>query len=138
MAEKWPLDFEALQRGDILSAEECEKAVLLDRGDPTYWTKLLGLRDDVVDYFRAARGDIVAVRILQDGLHILTHQEQAEYAPHLLRRHMRGVAKSVAIGAGVDLAVLSDESRQRHERFLHVSSFKLQQLRKRPPPRLEG
>jgi len=136
--EPFPLDFNSLKRGDYLPAEAVEKATLTERRDPNYRIKSLMLRDSIREHFRTVCGDIVTVVSVRDGLRILTHQEQAEYAPQRESKAMRQIAVAQIEGRAVDLKQLSEEQRSRHERWMHRNSWRLQQLRKPPPPELSA
>lgn len=134
-AERFPLDFDALQRGIYLPPETVEKAVLKSRTDPDYWAAVLRLREEIRKHFQG-RGDFVTVVCEKDGLRILTHVEQADYAPGREQQAIRQIVVAQLEGRAVDVQQLGDEQRARHERWLHRNSFRLQQLRKRPPPEL--
>lgn len=136
-AELFPLDFDTLKRGDYLPAEVVEQAVLASRTDPDYRVRTLVLRDEIRRHFREHRADIVTVVSEKDGLRILTHREQADHAPRRERRAISQIMVAQVEGRAVDVAQLQDEQRERHERWLHRNSFRIQQLRKPPPPALE-
>ena len=136
-AQRWPLDFEALKRGDYLTPEIVEAAVQCSRFDKNYRLEVLRLRTMIQDSF-VARGDLVTVVSERDGLRILTHSEQADYAPEREARSVRQMLLAKAEGAAVDLKQLGDEQRQRHERWLLRASWRLQQALKPPPPELSG
>lgn len=135
---RFPLDFDALQRGDFLAPEVVEAATLCKRTDSGYWAKLLRLRQEVRDHFQGKRGDLVTIVQEGDGLRILTHPEQAEYAPKREERAVQQLLISQAEGAAVDLAQLNTEQRQRHERWMLRNAFRVQQALKPPPPELTG
>lgn len=136
-AQRWPLDFEALKRGDYLTPEIVEGAVQCSRFDKNYRLEVLRLRAMIQDSF-VSRGDLVTVVSERDGLRILTHSEQADYAPEREARSVRQMMLAKAEGAAVDLKQLSDEQRQRHERWMLRASWRLQQALKPPPPELSG
>lgn len=135
-AERFPLDFDALNRGDYLSAEAVEKATLARRSDDGFWHKVLRLKEMIRDHFES-RGEIVTVRSEGDGLRILVHTEQAEYAQDRERRAIKQVLISRKEAQGVDVLQLGDEQRERFERWKHRNAFRTQQMLKPPPPRLE-
>lgn len=133
--DRFPLDFDSLKRGDYLPPEAVESAVLAKRLDPNYRIYALGLRDKIREHF-ASHGDIVTVVFERDGLRILTHSEQADYAPQREGRAIRQIITAQCEGRAVDLAQLGDEQRTRHEGWLSRNSWRMQQLRKPPPPEL--
>lgn len=132
---RFPLDFDKLQRGDFLTPEQVEAATLKPRTDPQFWAASLQLRSLILAHFRG-RGDLVTIISEGDGLRILTHSEQAEYAPMREERAVRQLVLSHAEGKAVDVAQLSDEQRQRHERWMLRNAFRVQQALKKPPPEL--
>ncbi len=133
--QRFPLDFDKLQRGDFLTPEQVEAATLKRRTDPQFWAASLQLRSLILASFRA-RGDFVTVVSEGDGLRILTHAEQAEYAPQREERAVRQLVLSHAEGRAVDVLKLSDEQRHRHERWMLRNAFRVQQALKPPPPEI--
>jgi hypothetical protein len=134
--ERYPLDFEALNRGDTIPAERIERIYGISRNHRDYWSKQLRLRDQIEDHFLSVRGDDVSVKIESGDLVILGHRDQAHYTQQRARAAIRQYGKSFRKASAVDQSHLSDEERERHDRFVHVTGFRIQQLRKQPPPRL--
>lgn len=132
----FPMDFEPLQRGSYIPPETVESATMVRRSDPSYRVRALGLRDQIRQWFVETHGDFVTIVSENDGLRILTHEEQADYAPQREGRAIRQIMVAQAEGRAVDLALLGDEQRARHERWLHRNAWRAQQLRKAPPPQL--
>lgn len=136
-ADRFPLDFDQLHRGDYLPPEVVEKAVLTDRGDANYRIKVLGLREQMRRHFREVHGDVVTIVSERDGLRILTHSEQSDYAPERERRAISQIITAQIEARAVDVTQLvDDDQRKRHDAFLHKIAWRTQQLRKRPPPQL--
>lgn len=133
---RFPLDFDQLKRGDFLTPEQVEAATLRDRNHPQFWTALLRLRDDIRNHFQAKHGDFVTVVSDNEGLRILTHQEQAEYAPQREAKAVRQLLLSQAEGAAVDRDQLTAEQRQKHDRWILRNAFRVQQALKPPPPEI--
>lgn len=135
--ERFPLDFDQLSRGDYLPAEVVEKAILAERSDPNYRIKVLGLRDQIRRHFREVHGDVVTIVSERDGLRILTHSEQSDYAPERERRAVSQIITAQIEAQAVDVSQLvDDDQRKRHDQFLHRIAWRTQQLRKRPPPQI--
>lgn len=134
--ERHPLDFDALQRGDNLSVERVERAVEVPRTHEHYRLRQMRLACTIREYFYHERGDKVVVRCCGDGVQILTHKEQTDYAPQVKRRGLRALAGSYAMACGVDPQSIDEDRRLSLENFKHVTAFQLQQLRKPPPPLL--
>lgn len=134
-AQRFPLDFQALKRGDYLTPAQVEDATLTPRHSSQYRVAMLQLRDEIRAYF-LGRGEVVTVITEQDGLRILTHAEQAEHAPARARKAVQQLLISHAEGKAVDVQQLTDDERLRHERSVMRSSWQLQQLTKPQPPKL--
>jgi hypothetical protein len=140
------LDFANLRRGDRIAASRVEVAVLLSRKHNAtcdedcegchYWRSLLRLRDKVVDAF-LERGDVgVIVTTHDQGLQILTDEEAVHYVQARGGQAQRHFKWAVTKGRLIDRQKLSDASRESLDRWLHVASFRLQQMRKHAPPLL--
>lgn len=134
---RWPLDFERLERGRVLSVEDVERATLTERNDErAFDLARLQLRGQIINYFRDFKHDCVTVVNDGLGLRILNHQEQAAYAPQRESKAIRQIRLAAAEGAAVDLKQLTDEQRDRHERWMAKNSWRMAQLSKRPNPQL--
>lgn len=136
-AQRFPLDFQALKRGDYLTPAQVEDATLTPRDNRHFRTAMLQLRDEIMAFF-LGRGEIVTVVTEQDGLRILTHAEQAEHAPARARKAAQQMLMAHAESQAVDVRQLTDDERQRHERAAMRISWQRQQLTKPEPPKLSG
>lgn len=135
-AQAYPLDFDALNRGDLIPAERIEGIFNITRYQEAFRFKSMHLAAQIEAHFLAVRADVLLVKHEGDDLRLLTHQQQAAEAQRRASAHISGFGRAIVKAAGVDVAQLTDEERERHDRFLHVSTFRLQQLRKRPPPQI--
>lgn len=135
--ERFPLDYESLKRGDFLAPEVVERAVLTSRTEDGYWAKVLKLRDGIRRWFLDNRGDFVTIVCEGDGLRILTHPEQSEYASRRGSRAVGQIMHAVGELQAVDVAQLPNEMHESHARRQRLASFRAQQLLKPPPPLLE-
>ncbi len=133
--ERYPLDFDLLQRGSYLAPEEVERAVSRERSDPGYRLAQMGLAAEIRRYFQG-KGDWATVVCDGAGLRVLTHPEQAAHAPARERRAVHQLLIAQVEGRAVDQQQLGDEQRERHKRWKLLSDFRLQQYRKTPPPEL--
>lgn len=137
--EPFPLNFDDLKRGDYLPPEDVEKATLTSRSDhKAFRIRALQLCKQIRGHFLRTLGDTVTVVFDGDGLRILTHQEQFEHAPKRADQALRQIALSQQEASAVDVRQLSDEQREQHDRFIRKNSWRLQQIRKPPPPELKG
>jgi len=133
-AVRWPVDYDCLQRGVYLPPEVIEKATLTSRHDvKAYALASLRFRTQIIDFFREVRRDFVVVVSQGDGLRILDHAEQADYAPKRESHGIRQIRRAHAEGTAVDVLKLTEAQRERHDRWLSRNTFRLQQLAKQPP-----
>lgn len=136
--EQWPFDLSALRRGDSVSVDRIEKALGVKRTNPDYWRKLLQVKQLVVDYFEEEGDAGVIVTTCDEGLQILTDEQAATYVQQRATKAKKDFAWSVVKGSLVDRTKISAETRESLDRWLLKESFRLQQMRKRMPPELEG
>ena len=129
---RYPLNFDALKRGDSLSASECEKILAIGQSDDRYWKKLLRLKTEIEEHFEE-RGDLSIVATTRDnGIQILTEEEAS---PYLQKRDKEGrgiMKRAIAKGALIDRSKLLDATREQHDRWLIVATHRLQMMRTRP------
>lgn len=135
-ATRWPFDLAELKRGDSIAAAVVESAIGRSRSDDAYWLELLRVREMVVSHFLERGDDGVIVTTCDGGLQILTDEQAAGYVQKREHKARRDIAWSVAKGSLIDRAKLTNETRERLERWMRLASFRLQQLRKAPPPEL--
>lgn len=134
--ERWPFDLAALRRGDILTVDKCEAAFGIPRTHADYWRRLLNAKTMIVEFFEENGDEGVIVTSCDEGLQILTDEQAAIYVQHRAFKAKRDFAWSVLKGSLVDRSKLTDETRKSLDRWQQVNSFRLQQMRKRPPPEL--
>lgn len=135
-SNRWPFDIAALRRGDVVSADVIEAAVGLKRTDAEYHFEHLRIRDMVVERFEEMGDEGVIVTMRDGGLQVLTDEEAAGYVQARARKAKKDFAWSVYKGSQIDRDKLLDETREKLDRWQHVQAFRLQQLRRMPPPAL--
>lgn len=134
-AQRFPLDFDALRRGDYLPADVVEVAVSCSRSTVRYSIEVLRLCQMIRTAFMERGEGMVTVCRDGDGVRILTHEEQAEYAENRQARGIRNIFVAGIEARSVDPAQLrNDEQRKRLDRFLQVNAWRMQQLAKKAPP----
>lgn len=137
--KRWPIDFDTIQRGTILSVEDVERATLVSRYDlKAFDLARLKLSESIRQYFYAERGDMVTIINNGMGLRVLTHPEQAEYAPRRERKGIRQIRVAAAEGMAVDVSQLTSEQAQRLERWQLKNAFRIQALQRAPNPKFLG
>ena len=128
---KYPLDFQSLQRGQVISQEEL--ASMLPAEDKENLKKLelftLSIRDRIEKEF-IERGDAAWIKSENGGLRILDHAEQSAWLEKEANRHRRGLRKGMLFLSQVDPERLTSEERKSHDRRLIVEGRYLQAQQK--------
>ena len=128
-AEKYPLDYDMLSKGDYLTPEEVERATDVRRDDhKQYQFSVMRLCKEISQNMEA-RGDPVTVCSHQDGIKILTDEEASIYNEAEFERGRRKMVRSHVRLRKVDLMALSDENQVRTLRCMEVQSKQLQAMR---------
>lgn len=113
MFNKFPIDFEELSKGDLLSLEELEQITGKKHGTNEFSFQLLSLQQKISD----ATGFTVKIKDGQE-LHILTDEEATKHNHNEFQRHKRGMFRRHNLMLAVDIAQLSESSKTAHERKL--------------------
>lgn len=120
----FPLDFDALRKGDVVSPETIEDIYGCPRSDRAYSMKLLILRDKIIKE-RRRRGSPVTVRAEGDSLVILTDSESAEYNASECESAVRSIRSSHRRSMEVDVGNLTNAERDRHLRALQMQAMQI-------------
>ncbi|MFY9345544.1 MAG: hypothetical protein WAT39_23845 [Planctomycetota bacterium] len=135
-ATPFPLDFDALNRGDIIPAERIEEIYAVSRTHTNFRFAAMNLAESIEAHFRTVKADELIVKHDGDSLRLLTHPEQSIEAQRRAASMVRGFGRALMKAAAVDQGMLDSHDRDRHARFVAVTAFRYQQLRKAPPPEL--
>lgn len=127
-SEKYPLDFDLLNKGDSIPPHKLRDLTRADPGTPQYHFGVLKLRDQIRDEMES-RGRPVNVAIVDGHLRILTDEEAVPYLAERFRAGQRLMARTLQNEAIVDTANLTEETKAKHERNLQIHGFKLAALR---------
>ena len=136
-AEPHPIDFEALDRGSLITARQITRAYGHEPGTKEYQFDRMTLLGLIKRHFLEERDDVVSISCPGDCIRILTHKEQDVYVVADKRKAIRRFIRRHHEDMGTDDAELDEEARKRRERRLLSDGWKLQQLRRRNPPVLE-
>ena len=120
----YPLDFDALGKGSVISADEVSAAIGLPRHDRRFPLRAMRLADSITSAL-AGRGLRVIVRSERDALRILTDEEAVEYTERGFVESMRLAARRHVQARSIDAANLSDTSRSKLDRSLIVQAAQL-------------
>ena len=124
----FPLDFDALQKGDNITPDRLEKLTERKRGTDGYNLAVLALRERIVRECRD-RGKHFTVAVVKGTLRILTYEEAAVYNVRTFRAGFRRSGKSLRRLAKVNTAALTDPQKKDHERNMIVFGKMLQAAR---------
>ena len=117
--EKYPLDFDLLDKGQRIEVDELERTFGHKRGTTRYKFSLLALRERVEKEL-ALRGKVVTVRTNRDALVICSDADAATYNDEAASRSWRRVKRSHVRNLGVDASKLAEEGKKEHDRNLIV------------------
>lgn len=123
--ERYPLDFDALKKGDGISREKCESILRVSATDDKYGLKLLALKETVVRGLEN-RGLPVTVVCDHGGLKILTDEEAAEYNPIQFTLGLQKAAQAHRRTMLVDQSGLTVDARKSLDRRIEIQGKVLQ------------
>jgi hypothetical protein len=116
-AERYPLDFDALNKGDIIPVEKIERITESRFGSMDYQLRAMQLRE-LIRRKLEARGLIVAIRFDHGHLRILDDAEASVYASDAIQLALRKAISAHKTQLAVDAQQLTDEESDAHERRL--------------------
>ena len=134
-ARRHPLDFDALEKGSNISAEELQDILQAQPGTRAFDLKRLALRSQIMSEM-AGRGVVATVKNMGDGLRILTDSEAAIHNDKVQKRAMRMMGRALIRQQGVDESRLSDPERELHQRRLQRNAFILSSMKSAQRKRL--
>ena len=116
MAEKFPLDFDAIEKGSVIEESQCRK-IIKHSSETEYQLGLLKLKSLIEDRLQD-RGVVVTIKCHKGALVILTDSEASEYNEERQKHSLKAFAVSHRRLIGVDTARLNSEQKMNHERRL--------------------
>lgn len=128
-ANRYPIDFEALQKGSTITADELEGISGQLRGTDKYNLYVLGLIHKIRK-FLAARNDYWTVKIDKACIKILADPEAAEYNPAEYERARTRMFTAHFLNTAVDADKLNEEESAKHQRRLCQHGFELANMKK--------
>lgn len=145
--DPYPMDLSTLERGDVVPTSELVRMSGIDpltketpqetlQANQSLRLWALAFGESVRKHFQDERGETVDVRIMSDGVHVLTPEDQHEYSKRNFYGGVRKLYRAHRSMVANDVAGLTDEQRQERLRLMTTNSWKLQQLRKKAPPEL--
>jgi hypothetical protein len=124
----YPLDFDALQKGDVITIDRLEAITDKQRGTQAFQLAVLSLRERIINECKD-RDRFFTVAIVKGNLRILTDEEAAVYNSRTFKMGMKRSRKSLSRLAKVDMNNLDDLQKKSHERNLIVFGKMLQAAR---------
>lgn len=127
---RYPLDFDALKKGDYIPPERIEEIfqIKLEDDIKAFHLKLLGLKEQIEDRLWA-RGETATIKIEKDGVRILLDSEAADYNEESFNQALRKAGKAHHRNLHVNVGLLEDEKQlKQHERTLEVQGLVLQAI----------
>lgn len=117
--EEYPLATDHLQKGSVVSVATIERAFSVQFGTDEYEFAALRARDHI---FRrlAQRGIAVHIKSDNGSLRLLTDEESEEYARSRISAAFQAICRVHDVQKRQDRALMSEETRQRHDRQCEV------------------
>lgn len=115
----YPLDFESLQKGDVIPVEKVEEIARVKRDHPRFNFAALHLAKRIETEL-ADRGRAVTVRSEHGALVICTDEDASNYNERRVKAQARGMGRSVRRMVSVDRTNLSTERLPVHDRKVEI------------------
>ncbi len=124
-AKPYPIDFDALEKGSVISVEVLESYFGISRNDSDFAWKLLPFRDLVVLKL-SQRGLDVVTRTEHGSIIIMDDDEASRYCQRQVDSDLNSMKRHTAQMSFVDENNLTEEQRKRHTRAALVASYMVQ------------
>ncbi len=128
-AERFPFDYDTMDKGDVIPAEKLEEITELSRKDKDYQLAILKVKGQITKEL-AIREKGIVVRCDHDCLRLLTDPEAAEYTRTRFKQELRALARVHMQAMQVDATKLDDDQKKSHERQLEVQGKYIQAMAK--------
>jgi hypothetical protein len=127
-ATRWPMDFDALKKGDVIPVADVEQMTGKKQGTKEYQFALLNMVKRMRDnLFHNEKFWTIAIR--KDAICILNDVEASEYNPKEYETSRNRLKRLHVQCLAVDSMQLSDEQRDAHYRRLQVQAFEMSAMR---------
>ncbi len=120
---KYPIDFETVEKGDVFSVEMLEQITATKFGTDKFTFKVLALQGRITDETG------YTVKNHGDSLVVLKDEEASNYNDRMFKRFKRGMFHRHKLMQNVDVAQLSDTMKDQHERKVLTQSRYISALR---------
>lgn len=123
LTDKYPLDFDAIFKGQVITQAELEQITGKKSGTDEYQFALLSLQSMIQEKTSCT------VKISNKvELKVLTDEEASQHNYKLFLQNVRGMRSRFELNTAVDVAELSEGQRTKHERNLVVQSLYVQAI----------
>jgi hypothetical protein len=123
--KRWPIDFESLEKGDVIGVEKLEKITGKVNGTQAYAFAILGL----CQYIQNGMDNLnkpVTCKIDKGRIRILTDSEASDYLDHRDEQNRSEQKRIVRHSLNVDQGNLNDEQKSVHLQRIRKQSLELQ------------
>jgi len=120
-ATRYPVDYEALNKGDVLSQEQLEKITDERAGTPHFQLKVLALRAKI-ETAKEDMGEPVVLASHGNTLCVLTDREASERLNRHRKRAVRWLHRTVKRFVGVDVSDFSEDEVYAHNRRVEIAA----------------
>jgi hypothetical protein len=128
--EKFPFDFEILNKGSVISTDTLEKASGISRTSRKFSLVLLQYAREVEDYFRFDRGVEVIVRTDNDQISILLDVDADEFSEKMFDEGLKKVRRWHRKTLSIDTSGFAADRLSNHHRRCVVQGAQVVAMRK--------
>jgi cytochrome P450 len=124
----WPMDFDTLQKGDVIPVADVERMTGKKQGTDEYKFAVMNIIDRMRDHMK--RKELFwTVVSRKSAICVLTDPEAAEHNPNEYEKSRKRLKRLHVQTLAVDTMQLSDEQRDTHYRRLQVQAFEMSAMR---------
>lgn len=145
-ATPYPMDFDVLEKGSVISAEEVERITGLTRAESAHGMAIMRL-SGLIQQRLADRELFVITKQSKGAIHVLEDPDASAHAFAEANRHMRGYHRNARRLGTIDVSRLSDIEKRDHENRVMIAARVSRAMRKelssvrlelRNPPQAPG
>lgn len=124
---RYPIDFDALKKGDVISVEALIRITGLKPNEDGYPWAVMQLRSRIEEELEV-RGYPVTLAQIKGDLHILEDAEASSYNWSTHNKAIRGLYKSYRRNRSVDISALDEDQKRQHSKRLSNQSVYVQAI----------
>lgn len=127
-ATRWPIDYEAIKKGDSIPVDKVERLVGVSRTDARFSLLAMQMAKQIERDLHINK-KMWTVRTEGGSIRVLTDAEASHYNHSRQRRDRRSMFRRFALNSAVDATLLSDDQKQQHDRAMEVDGRYIQAMR---------